>query len=80
MYDIKNILKGVCNTLSGFDVTAVAVVGCEYDQQVFKTTTLATVTATKACTLSDSTAPVMWLHGLSLTSVVLVQGGVSTTC
>ena len=71
----KSILKRVCNThysvlvqtsLSGFDVTAVPVVRREYDYNT---------TATKPCIPSASSAPAVWLHGLSLHNC-----GTSTRC
>ena len=83
---IKSItLERVWNThsssktsLSGFDVTAVAVVGCEYDWQVYLN---CSTIATKPFTMHS--LPVVHLQcgfmAYHYTTVVLVQG-VATSC
>ena len=61
----------VKKSLSGFDITAVAVVGVNMISRYLNYSTI----ATKLCPLSASSAPAVWLHGLSLHNC-----GTSTRC
>ena len=52
-------MQSSSKNISGFDITAMAVVGMIMISKYLNNSTV----ATKLCTLSASSAPAVWLHG-----------------